>query len=94
MKEKQPIYCRGSEFEFICPDTFNEENTVQRFMLLDNGTLAICYSKGYNKGYIKWRNVPNIPGHTGVTRKSLIDFLKGFYMELWTKKIEQSLKFI
>ena len=49
------IYYKGSEFEFICPDTFMEENTLQRFMLLDiTNKIGICYSAGYNKGYVKW----------------------------------------
>lgn len=77
----EKIYYRGSEFEFICPDTFNEENTLQRFMLIDLQGISICYIKGYNKGYVKWTNIPTIKGHNGITKSILVTFLKDYYGE-------------
>lgn len=76
------IYYKGSEFEFICPDTFMEENTLQRFMLLDIANkIGICYSLGYNKGYVKWIAIPTVKGHGGVTKKSLETFLTNYYQQ-------------
>ena len=86
------VYYRGAEFEFKCPDTFNEENTIQRFMLIDAGTMNICYSKGYNKGWTKRYDIPTTKGHNGIALEELIEFLKD-----WYKDIEldiRSIKFI
>jgi hypothetical protein len=95
----QKVYYRGDEFEFICPDTHCEENTLQRFMLLDLDGISICYSQGYYKGYVKWRGIPTVNGHNGVTKESLILFLKDWYKPYpdrgWNPIFdEKTLKFI
>lgn len=75
----EEILYRGREFQFICPDTFNEENTLQTFMVVDIGLLGIIYMSGYQRGWLKWRNVPTETGHNGIKVKSLLEFLKNYY---------------
>lgn len=75
----EEILYRGREFQFVCPDTFNEENCLQTFMIVDIGLLGIIYMSGYQKGWLKWRDIPREPNHHGIKVKTLLEFLNNYY---------------